>query len=135
MMAKKAVMVFGILMAISLSLVISMPLYATPDREDNCLSCHTSGQIVVNSPNVTALEVNASSSFRIEVSAEGDAGDLTVKWPSTINPLFAFIPSRVTDNGPNDVDPAANKVKASSRSQHPQLQENTRYRFSPQIVP
>lgn len=109
-------------MTISLPLVITMPLYAKLDREDDCLSCHTSGGITVTSNVTSTLEVNASSSFRIEINAEGDAEDLTIKWPSTINSLFAFTPSTITDNGPNDDNPAANKVKGIFKITAPEIQ-------------
>ncbi len=122
MMPRKWLTVFGFLLTSSLSLIMAISLYATPDSEDNCLSCHTSGEITVTSLNATALKVNASSSFGIEISAEGDADELTIKWPSTINPLFAFIPSRVTDNGPSDGDPAANKVKGNFEIIAPEFQ-------------
>lgn len=122
MLTKKGLIVFGILLTISLSLAITIPLYATPNRDDNCLSCHTSGEIPVTSNVTDTLEVNASSSFRIEINAEGDAEGLTIKWPSTINTLFAFIPSTVTDNGPNDDNPAENEVKANFRITSPAIQ-------------
>ena len=91
-------------------MIMTTPLYATPDREDNCLSCHTSGTITLTSPNSTALQVKASSNFLVYVSAEGGSSDLTLKWPSTLNSQFAFVPTTVADNGPNDEDPLANKV-------------------------
>jgi len=97
-------------------------LYATPDHEDDCLSCHTSGEITVTSNVTDTLEVNASSSFRIEITAEGDAGNLTIKWPSTINSLFAFTPSTVIDNGSNDDNPAENKVKGNFKITAPAIQ-------------
>lgn len=122
MLTKRAPIFLGILLTMSLSLVMTTPLYATPDHEDNCLSCHTTGGIIVTSNVTGTLEVNASTSFRIEINAEGDAGDLTIKWPSTINSLFAFVPSKVTDNGPNDDDPAGNKVKSNFKITAPAIQ-------------
>jgi len=109
-MTKKGLIAFGILLTISLSLVMTISLYAFPNSEDNCLSCHTNEVITVTSNVTDTLEVNASSSFGIEINAEGDAGDLTMKWPSTINPLFTFTPSTVTDNSDDDNDPAENTV-------------------------
>lgn len=122
MPTKKTLILFVMLLTISFLLVMTVPLYATPDREDNCLSCHTTGGITVASNVTGTLKVNASASFRIEINAEGDAGDLTIKWPSTINSLFAFVPSKVTDNGPNDDDPAGNKVKTSFKITAPSIQ-------------
>lgn len=109
-MTKKRLIALGIILTISLLLAMTISLYAFPAREDNCLSCHTSEVITVTSNVTDALEVNASGSFGIEINAEGDAGDLTMKWPSTINPLFTFIPSTVTDNSDDDNDPAENTV-------------------------
>lgn len=122
MLTKTELTLFGILLSISLSLVITMPLYATPNLDDNCLSCHTSGEITVASNVTGTVEVNASNSFGIEINAEGDAGELTIKWPSTINPLFAFIPSSVTDNGPNDDNPAENQVRGNFKILAPAIQ-------------
>ncbi len=110
-MPKIKLITLGVLLTMSLALILTTPSYATPEREDNCLSCHTSGQIMVTSNVTDTIQVNASSSFKIEVNAEGDAGDLTIKWPSTLNPLFTFTPSSVTDNGANDGDSTPNKVK------------------------
>ncbi len=109
-MTKKRLVAFGILLIMSLSLVMTISLYAFPNSEDNCLSCHTNEVITVTSNVTDALEVNASGSFGIEINAEGDAGGLTMKWPSNINPSFTFTPSTVTDNSDDDNDPAENVV-------------------------
>ena len=115
----RRLIVLGILFTASLSLFLTTPLYANPSRDDNCLSCHSSNGITVNSNVAGALKVNASSFFEIQVTAEGNAESLTIKWPSSLNPSFTFIPSTIADNGPNDRDPATNKVNATFKVNTP----------------
>lgn len=109
----RRLIVLGVLLTVSLSLFLMTPLYANPSRDDNCLSCHSGSGITINSNVAETLKVNASSFFEIQVTAEGNAQSLTIKWPSSLNPSFTFIPSTVADNGPNDRDPATNKVNAT----------------------
>ncbi len=109
----------GMLLAITLSLFLTLPLYATPSRDDNCLSCHTGNGITINSNVTGTINANASSSFQIQVTAQGNGQSLTVKWPSSLNPSFTFQPSMVTDNGPNDHDSAAGKVNATFKVNAP----------------
>lgn len=115
----RRLIVLGILLAITLSLFLTVPLYATPSRDDNCLSCHTGNGITINSNVTETLNANASSSFEIQVTAEGNAQSLTVKWPSSLNPSFTFLPSMVADNGPSDHNPVANKVNATFKVNTP----------------
>ncbi len=121
-MTIKSLIILGILLSISLSLVMTMPLYADPDREDNCLDCHTKGNVALSSPNATALRVSSSSSFSIIINAAGEASGLTIKWPSTINALFTFTPSQVRDNGPSDRDVADNQVEGHFSFKAPTIQ-------------
>ncbi len=123
MMAKKSLMIFGILLTISLSLILTASLYARPQLGDNCLSCHTAGGITVTSNVTDTVEVNASRSFEVQVDAEGDAQELTIIWSAVAsNPSFAFTPSTVTDNDPNDDDPAGNKVEDTFKITAPAIQ-------------
>jgi len=123
MTAKKRLIVFGILLTISLSLIITASLYARPEFGEDCLSCHTAGGITVTSNVTVAVEVRTSSSFGLQVEAEGDAQALTMIWSAVAsNPSFAFMPSKVTDNDPNDNDPTINKVKGNFKITAPATQ-------------
>lgn len=112
----------AVVLAFSLLLVAAVPLYARPEREDNCLDCHTTGVIALTSPNATALQVSSSSVFVIEASAIGQAPELMLKWPSTINSLFTITPSEVADNGPSDLNLEDNKVTGSFTVTAPTIQ-------------
>jgi PKD repeat protein len=118
-MAGRRPIVLGIILAVTLSLFLSAPLYASPSRDDDCLSCHTGNGITINSNATGSLKANASSFFNIQVIAEGNGESLTIKWPSSLNPSFTFLPSTVADNGPNDGNPAANKVNATFKVNTP----------------
>ncbi len=111
MRTKKRLMVLGILLTLSLSLILTAPLYARPEFGDDCISCHTGGGIALSSNVSGTVSVGATSSFQMQVEADGAATDITLIWSAVANnPYFAFIPSRVTDNGPNDIDAAEHKV-------------------------
>lgn len=123
MVTQKRLITIGILLAITISLILTVPLYARPEFGDNCISCHTSGGITVISNITETLDVRASSSFRVQVEAKGNTESLTVIWPAVANnPSFAFLPSTVTDNGPNDDDPAENEVKCLFKITVPAVQ-------------
>lgn len=118
-MNARRLIILGILFATSLSLFLTAPLYATPDREDDCLSCHnhSPSAITINSNVTGIMNVNSSTTFEVQitaVTAEANKQNLVIKWPSSLNPSsFTFLPSMVADNGPNDLDPADNKVNAT----------------------
>lgn len=118
-MTRRRPIIFGILLAVALSLFLTVPLYASPSRDDDCLSCHTGNGITISSNATGTLKANASSFLNIQVAAEGNGESLTIKWPSSLNPSFTFLPSTVADNGPNDRDPAANKVNATFKVNTP----------------
>lgn len=108
---KKKLTVFGILMIISLSLILIVPSYARQEFGGDCLSCHTGGGIIVTSNVTETVEVNVSSSFGVQVYAEGEAQELTIIWSAVANnPSFAFTPKSVIDNDLNDNDASENKV-------------------------
>ncbi len=123
MTTKKRLIVFGILLTISLSLILTVPLYARPEFGDDCLSCHTGGGITLTSNITDAVEVYSSSSFEAQVDAEGDTEELTIIWSAVAsNPSFSFTPSAVTDNDPNDDDPTENEVKGIFEIKAPSIQ-------------
>lgn len=115
-MAKKRLIVLGILVTLCLSLILTAPLYARLGFGEDCLSCHTEGGVSLSSNVTDAVEVYTSSSFGVWVDAEGEAEELTIIWSDVANnPSFAFTPSKVADNEPNDHDPMENKVKGIFR--------------------
>ncbi len=118
-MAGKRPVIVIVLLAVTLSLFLTAPLYASPSRNDDCLSCHTGSGITINSNATGTLRVNASSFFNIQVIAEGNGESLSIKWPSSLNQYFTFLPSTVADNGPDDRNPAANQVNATFRVNAP----------------
>lgn len=106
-------MTLGILLAISVSMILTIPLYARPGFGDDCMqaACHIEGGITLTSNVTDTVEVNSSSSFVMQLGAEGDADELTLVWSNVMsNPSFGFTPTSVIDNGINDGDPTAKKV-------------------------
>lgn len=100
------------LLALSLSLFFTAPLYAKPEFGDDCISCHTNGGVTVTSNITDTIEVPASSAFGIEITAEGNTEALTIIWSGVVdNPSFMFLPSKIVDNGDNDLDSTENKVR------------------------
>jgi len=123
MTAKKRLSVLGVLLIVSLSLILTAPLYARPEFGDDCISCHTGGGITVTSNITDAVEVRTSDLFGVQVDAEGDTEELTVMWSAVAsNPSFVFTPSKVTDNEANDNDPTENKVKGVFKITAPAIQ-------------
>jgi PKD repeat protein len=107
----KKLMLLGLL-ALILSLFLTVPLYAKPEYEGDCISCHTKGGVTVTSNITDTIEIPASSTFSIEITAEGGAEELTIMWSAVAgNPSFIFSPSKIVDNGLNDLDPEENKVR------------------------
>ncbi len=123
MITKKGLIIIGILLTISLALILTAPLYARPEFGGNCISCHTSGEITVVSNVTETLDVKASSSFGVQVEAEGNTEELTIIWSAVANnSFFAFAPSTVADNGPNDDDPTENRVRRVFKIAAPAIQ-------------
>lgn len=119
----KKIMLFGFLFMFILLLTQTIIVYSKESFGGECLSCHTAGGLSLTANVTGRVEVNASSSFIVEINAEGDTEDLTVTWPSVAdNPSFVFTPSRVIDNGPNDIDPTENKVKCNFEIKAPKAQ-------------
>ncbi len=111
MMRKRKLAISGIFVAISLSVILITPLYARQEFGENCLSCHTESGIAITSNITDAIEVNVSSSFGVQINAEGDAQELTIVWSTVANnPSFVFTPTSVIDNDINDNDITENKV-------------------------
>ncbi len=111
-MTWKGLTTLGILLAASLALILSTPTYGRPGFGDDCLSCHSEGGITLTSNVTDNVEVQTSRSFGVAIQAEGDTQELTITWSASAdNPSFAFIPSTVVDNDPNDDDPAENSVE------------------------
>ncbi len=114
MTPKKRLVIFGILLTFSLSLVLTAPSYARQEFGDDCISCHTGSGITLTSNITGTIEVRTSGSFGMQVDAEGDVQELTIIWSAVAsNPFFDFSPTTVTDNGSNDDDPTEKKVKAN----------------------
>lgn len=121
-MQKNWLAALGFLVIFSLFLNLAAPLYGKPDFGDDCVSCHSEGGITLSSNVTGIIRVRNSSSFGIQISAEGDAEGLMIAWSDVANnPSFAFTPSTVADNGPQDSDPLAKRVAGTFEITAPAL--------------
>ncbi len=107
LVAIAAVFLFGFL------LLIETPLYAFPNLGDDCLTCHTEGGVTLSSNTTGIIKVLNASAFGVLVMVEGQSEETTLIWSKVAsNPLFAFTPSQVTDNGASDENPAVGQIAA-----------------------